>query len=45
MGLQNSGFTKCAVLDPGVNDANIISAPAYAMVDDLYRVSLLPPQR
>ncbi len=45
MGLQNSGFTKCAVLDPAVNDANLISAPVHAMVDDLYRVSLLPLQR
>ncbi len=45
MGLQNSDFTKCAVLDPGDNDAGNISALVYAMVDDLYRVSLFPPQR
>ena len=45
MGLQNSGFTRCDMLDPGVNDVNLISAPVHAMVDDLYRVSLLPPLR
>ena len=45
MGLQNSGITSCDVLDPGVNDVNKISEPVYAMVDDLYRVSLFPPQR
>lgn len=45
MGLQNSGSTRFAVLYPSVHDANKITAPVYAMVDDLSRVSLFPPQR
>ena len=45
MGLQNSGFTQFAAADPHDFEARVITVPAYAMVDDLSRVSLFPPQR